>query len=254
MELSRQKTPECEPIVVTRSLIVSQDLSWMVHVHGHKLDPIRCSSTLSIPAELGLEDFKELVAVVTGSNVCAGNPDERFVEMAESRKGKFLSPSKEVVSFLDSGRCVTVGGVTHTSTIRHCRCELLVANTSVRCKCCSRYRSSLRSMHSNYMKERSVNPAVNLRYMQTPQKVMRIRALKNALRNKQRRLQRVKAKLQVITRQSGIQIDNDLQKDLRGIIDGSQDDIERLASDDFKRVFWQQQVMKNASCYTVNSL
>ncbi len=97
-------------------------------------------------------------------------------------------------------------------------------------------------MHSNYTKVKSDAAGTNLRYMQTPQKERRIRALKQALRNKQRRLQRIEAKLHVLTKQSGVQIDADLQNDFKSIIDSNQDDIGRLPVDDFKRVFWQQQV------------
>lgn len=243
VELCRQKQLECDPIVVARSLIVNKDFTWVVHVHGHKLGPLKCSVTSAIPLKLGLDDFKKLADVVTGSSICIGNPDERFIKMSESRKGEFLSPSKEVVSFLDSGRCITVGSVTHTSTIRHCHCELLVASTSSRCKTCSRYRSNLRAMYSNYCKAKSDSAiGANLRYMQTPQKDRRIRALKNALRNKQRKIQRLKAKLQAITRENGVQVDSGLWNGLRSIVECNQDSINRLATDDFKRVFWQQQV------------
>lgn len=243
-ELSRQKSLNCEPIVITRSLVVSQDLSWLVYVHGHKLDPLRCSLTSVIPSELTFEDFKTLIAVITTSNICPGQPDQRFIEMAESRSGKFLSPRKEVVSILDTGRCVTVNGVTYTSTIRHHSCELLV--NAQHCKCCSNYRNNLRAMHSNYQKERSTKAVgTNLRYMKSPQKEMRIRALKNALRNKRRQLQRMKVKLQEITNQKGVQIDSDLQNDFGSIINGNLENISKLPADDFKRIFWQQQVCHN---------
>ena len=246
VELCRQKSHECEPIVITRSMIISQDLTWMVHVQGHMLNPLYCTATADIPSKLDLNSFKRLTAVLTASNICVGNPDGRFVDMAKSREGKFLSASNEVVSVLDSGRCVTVGSVSHSSTIRHCQCELLVMTSSPRCKCCSKYRNNLRAMYSNHCKEKTANVSgANLRYMQASQKERRIRALKNALRNKQRRLERIKVKLQAITKQSSVQIDDDLLNGLRGVVDGNQDNINKLAADDFKRVFWQQQVNYN---------
>ena len=45
VELCRQKSHECEPIVISRSMIISQDFSWMVHVQGHMLNPLYYTAT-----------------------------------------------------------------------------------------------------------------------------------------------------------------------------------------------------------------
>lgn len=130
-------------------------------------------------------------AVVTNSSICMANlADEKLIEMAQSRKGKILSPKKEVVSYLDSGQCITVDGVTYTFTIQHCKCELLVNCTPV-----LTIMAALRSIYSNYHKQKSANNGANLCNMQTPQKVTRIKALKKALQNKQRQLQNIDSRL-----------------------------------------------------------
>ena len=159
------------------------------------------------------------------------------------RKGNFYSPQKELVAYLDSGRCIHVNGCTYVSTVRHCDCELLVADESVRCKPCQKYRNTLRAVYSNFNKEKSTAATgTNLRYMQSPDKDRRIKALKTALRNKQKRLVRIQGKLKKITEQSGIMIDGKLQNDFKEVIEDHQSNINKLPTDDFKRIFWQQQV------------
>ena len=119
VELCRQQPINCAPVVVTRSIIIKEDKTWMIHVHGHKLDPLQCAATNDISSRLTLVDFKKLVKVFISSTVCVGQPDSKFTQMAVNRKGKFLSPQKEVVSYLDSGWCIKVDSMTYTSTVRH---------------------------------------------------------------------------------------------------------------------------------------
>lgn len=181
-----------------------------------------------------------------------GQPDRRFTDMAVVRNGKFYSPQKELVAFLDSGRCIYLNGSTYISTVRHCNCELLVTDQSVRCNPCQKYRDNLRAVYSNFTKEKSTAATgTNLRYMQSREKDRRIKALKSALRNKQKRLMRIQGKLKKITEQSGIMIDGKLQNDFKEVIDGHQSSINKLPTDDFKRIFWEQQVIMNSCMHVV---
>ena len=192
------------------------------------LNPLYCTATADIPPKLDLQSIKRLTAVLTASNICVGNPDGRFVEMAKSREEKFLSASHEVDSVLDSGRCVTVGSVSHSSTIRHCQCELLVMTSSPRCKCCSKYRNNLRANHCKEKTAGAVHASLSERE--------KGQSLEEC---SEEHAERIKVKLQATTKQSSVQIDGDLLNGLRGVVDGNQDNINKLAADDFERVFWQ---------------
>ena len=79
---------EGEPIVVVRTLTVSEDMTWSVTVNGHKLDPSISLATSKFPATLKYDDFKALVTVVTKYRVCCGHPDDAFVEMGHKKKGE----------------------------------------------------------------------------------------------------------------------------------------------------------------------
>lgn len=239
-EVHRQKQPNCEPIVVTRSLIIFENLTWEIYIHGHKLDRLQCSAVSNVTDTITFDTFKELLSVITGYNVCCGNPDHKFVEMAEAKKGKFLSIGKNIVAYSDIGHCVLVDGVVYPSTVRHSKCEYLVME--MRCKACSDYRNNLRAIYSNFSKQKSWHASANTRYLQTPQKAKKLSSLKRALLNRKRQLQRLNIKLQAITKQHGVHVDEQLQNDLQGIINANNDDIMKLPVHDFRRIFWEQQV------------
>lgn len=231
-----------DPITIVRTLIVSEDMTWNISIHGHKLDPHISSATSKFPSTLKYDDFKELVSVIMKYYVCCGHPDKTFVEMAHKRKGTFMSIANKVVATLDSRFPVITGGTVSSYTIRHVKCELLTVGAGLRCKACTGYRDNLRAMYSNFSKHKPWSRAVNTRYLRTPQKAMKLRALKNALSNKKRQLQRLRAKLELVTNQHGVHVDKHLQGDFQAIIDDHSGEIAKLSVHSFQRIFWEQQV------------
>lgn len=69
-------------------------------------------------------------------------------------------------------------------------------------------------MYRSYSLSNKVNKHTNLRYLRSPQKVQRIKALRSALRNKQRQLQRLRKKLELLTYKEGLDVPEDLQQDI----------------------------------------
>ena len=164
IKLCRQNHPICEDTVtISKSLIVFEDLTWTLNVHGRRLDPLQCSALSDIPTKLTFDAFKDLVTIIRDFNICIGHPDPKFIQMAKARKGKFLSLKKQVVSYLDSNCCIIFNGEIHPSTIRHSKCEFLIEGSL--CKVCSSYRSNLRAMYSNFMKRKNFKMSGNDRYM-----------------------------------------------------------------------------------------
>ena len=191
------------------------------------------TSVSQISPVLSLESFKSLVSLLTASRICAGHSDSTFVEMARARGGKLMSQKNEVVSYLDE-HC--------EPCIRHRNCELLVSE-EVCCSICADYRSNLRAMYSRFRKgAAAVHPKTNIRYMNTRQKKARLLMAKAALRNKQRQLSRMKAKLKELTKKEGVEISEELSHDLSGVIGEYGKEIRKLPANDFKRILWEQQV------------
>ena len=76
-----------------------------------------------------------------------------------------------------------------------------------------------------------------------PQKVQRIKALWSTFRNKQRQLQRLCKKLELLTFKEGFDAPKDLWQDVEEVIRQHQPEIAKLLNDDFKHTFWEQQVI-----------
>lgn len=78
----------------------------------------------------------------------------------------------------------------------------------------------------------------NIRWLKTPQKTARLISLRKAIKTKNRQLKQLRMKLQVILEKDGVQVDELLQSDLEKIADVHS----LVEGDDFKRIFWEQQV------------
>ena len=212
--------------MVTRSITVNEDLRWSVQVHGKPLDRKKCSAlTKSVPEIISTKPVLNLLLKLVDSlNVCAGHPDQHFLELADSCKGIFQSANKTTVAFVDDYYPVQLNGGVHTDTIRTTACELLVHGS--KCNACKQYRATLRSPHSRKVGvQRSdgtnVSSHVNIRYLRTPEKRQRISNLKTAVDSKAaevirktQQIKQLKSRLRKATEQHGICIEEELEKDL----------------------------------------
>ena len=176
-------------------------------------------------------------------NVCVGQPDTKFVDVCAAKNGKILSHNKQVVAYLDSTACVSDGQM-YTKTVRHAGCEMLVLGSC--CNKCAGYRDNLRAISRNHSLRKTqtkYSKHTNLRYMRSPQKECRLRVLQQSLHNKKRQLQRLKSKLKKLMAKEGLEISEELQSDLQLVICHHRSQIEELSSNDFRKIFWKQQVI-----------
>ena len=160
-----QKLKGCTPLVVTRSLIVKQDYSWLLHVHGHLVDPSKFTTLAAIPTSLNHESAMRLLSHIVELNTCVGNPEGKFISLGEAKKnGNFLSQEKEVVAYVDSTACVVIGEQQYARTIRCSKCHFLTSE--VRCLECAAYRKNLLSQHSRETRRSHSAPSktTNFRY------------------------------------------------------------------------------------------
>ena len=142
-----QELPGTAPLVVTHSLIVKQDCSWALNVHGHTVDSSKVPSLQSFPDKLSGESVTLLLNEVADLHTCIGNPEQKYTVLGEAKKyGQFLSANKEVVAYIDRNACVTVGDQQYPTTVRSSKCHLLTS--AVRCSVCTGYRKSLNAQHS----------------------------------------------------------------------------------------------------------
>lgn len=171
-----------------------------------------------------------------------GNFDDRFIDLARIRKGKFFSCNRQVIAYLDESFCVEVNGTTYGSTIRHASCEMLLADKDV-CVHCAKFRNTLRALT---WKHNSVSGVLslhtNIRFLRTPQRTARFVAVRKAIMNKNKQLQRLRRKLSCAVETNGVLVDDELANDLHQVVNNKSDHESVFNDDEFKKIFWDQQV------------
>ena len=127
---------------------------------------------------------------------------------------------------------------------------LSASNASVRCEACKSYRKSLRSMHSRSIKSNDKENSdlsihANHRFMKSSVKIKLLSQLHRKVRisNKRKCLQE---KLEAATRIHGVELDEELHRDMQDIMRSHAHSVSQLKADSFPKIFWQQQ-MKAAS-------
>ena len=73
--------------------------------------------------------------------------------------------------------------------------------------------------------------------MKTPDRVAALCKARTTLRNRDRRIARMKKKLDAMTTNNGVQVESEVQEE----IENHRPEIEALPGSDFRRVFWDQQ-------------
>lgn len=135
-------------------------------------------------------------------------------------------------------------------TVRHVKClwKLPESSSGSRCQYCKQYRSVLRSGLNRLLKQdqqrtQSCDPSshTNYRYLSTPEKIERMKNLHEVVRSKERLIQTLRKKIDHVIQEEGIEVDEAMHNDLVTIMKkhGQSDD---NLSDNFKDIFWQQQL------------
>lgn len=106
-----------------------ENLSWKVYAADHLVSETNnILSAQSLTASYNV--LKGLMQDVGMASLCHGNFETDFVEVAHLRKGKFLSPSNELVAILDES---VVDGVEYSATVRHVNCRILLVKGQLVC-------------------------------------------------------------------------------------------------------------------------
>ena len=128
------------------------------------------NSTVSVAA---------LLKLLETCRVCPGHPDEQYEDLAKGKKGRFLSPQGELVAYEDGGFTVDMNGKRYMRTIRTSHCDILIHGD--KCESCSQFKPTLRAMHSCWLKKpqspRTPNKFANNRYLNTPDKLKKLKLL-----------------------------------------------------------------------------
>lgn len=243
--VSSQSSTSKQPLRVTHSLTVNEDLTWEVFVLGHRINAAK-TCLRHIPSHLGVDSLSRLIQLAEGSNVCPGNPDERFVELISSKKGNKITSRDECTkAYIDDGYDVKFKGKIYTSTVRTTSCTILSHGS--RCVLCNQYRPLLRSLHSRWLRKRK-NPAkqVNNRYLSTPQKEEKLRMLQVRAQAAEIEVRKLKKKIEESKLQHGVQVGPELHQDLSSIMESNNEAVlNEFPEGSFRRLFWEEQLKVN---------
>ena len=237
------------PLSFSKILLIQQELSWKLLVENHELTT--SNSVLScFPLRLTSKVLLRLLNVVHDANVCTGNFDDCFIKLAQMKNGTFYSIKNQVVAILEQSFCFTVNNERRCGTVRHVNCAILLKQQT-RCMTCSNYRNTLRALVSKLSNGSGTlrsSTRVNTRFMKSLQRQAHLAALRRAIQNKNKQLQRLKNKIEkLINGESCVTVDEELSNDLQMIIDQHK----VIEKDAFKKIFWEQQVF-SMLCHKYN--
>ena len=228
------------PLVITHCLMVDSTLKWSLFVHNHEVLQSRCSALRSFQNRLSPESLCRLLQYIDSLNVCVGQPDHHFIDMASAKKGVFKSRDGKVSATLDSYAC--------RSTIQTVKCELLTTSEKCKCRPCITYRATIRKLYNRWCK-RSLSPIgdssshTNFRYMNTPEKKAKVAELKKRATMAENEVRKLQAKIEQLTQQQGDNVENGFHGDLLGIMkEKTPEIVEAYPEGSFKRLFWEEQL------------
>ena len=174
--------------------------------------------------------------------MCAGNPDEKFIQMAKAKKGTIKSTNGKTIAVLDNSFQVSLNGEVYQETIRTTDCRLLVHGA--KCQACTDYRPRLRAMHSRWSRDKGkVSKLSNNRYMNTPQKQRKMKNLQARAYSAEQEVKKLQEYIKSSTEKNGVLVDENLHNDLQAVMTDQSKSINRLFPEgSFRRPFWDEQL------------
>ena len=240
-KVSRAPCTASQPVVVTCCLTINSDLTWQAHVHGQTVKPSARSPLSSVPEKLSTVSVAALLKLLETCRVCPGHPDEQYEDLAKGKKGRFLSPQGELVAYEDGGFTVDLNGKRYMRTIRTSHCDILIHGE--KCESCSQFKPTLRAMHSRWLKKpqspRTPKKFANNRYLNTPDKLKKLKSLQARAAFLQREVHLLAGKVST----SAVPVDAALNAHLlHKMEEGSKSIAKSFPEGSFKRLFWDQQL------------
>ncbi len=174
-------------------------------------------------------------------SICAGHPDNHFIEMIKAKKGKLLTVGGEIGSYLDDNP-VEMNGQQYSQTIRTVDCSVV---QNGRCESCTNYRANLRSMYSQWKKAgkkaSTTSSHCNNRYLSTPEKNEKISKLQSTVYGKDKTIARLQEKMKKIIETRGEEVDTELHSDLSTIMQENEQKVSRdLQEGGFQWLLWSE--------------
>ena len=229
-------TSSTQPLFVSCSLIVDRELTWNVYVYGHRVKKEENVQLKEISSHLDVSSFLNLLSILGSVKLCPGNTQSHFLEMAHSRKGQFMSVTGCTIARLENYPI---------PTIRRVNCQLVTSES--KCTGCKSYEATLRALHSQWVRSKGKSPTkskfTNNRYLKTPQKIRKLKSLRQKATAAERKVKQLRGKIQRITNKVGVEVDDALHNDLLTTMKDNDSRIEeKYPTGTFRYLFWKEQM------------
>ena len=234
--------------MVTQYLNIREDLSWSIGVHGKLVQRESCSALSNFPEKLhNIAIFQQFVSAVYTLQTCIGNPDDQYVSLVMSRKGK-VGRGQIASAFMDDFYPVYLEGTKYDATVRSSVCELLVKDKE--CNPCKSYHSTLRVLDSRGKHNDSTSPSkctnvsshVNFHYLTTPEKATRLANCSAKAKLTGKEIERLKKRLAFLESRDGISLGKSLNDDFISLFADSTEEVQKsFHSGSFESLFGEQQ-------------
>lgn len=238
IQLSYVSNTPPEPSTVSKVLNVYKNMEWKVFIYGNRV--LSNSSIISdFPSVIhSYRDAKRLLEVLTESGICEGNNENDFIELLGSRGGEIKNHST-VTAYLDKV----------SNTVRHRDCSLICSGRS-KCKVCQKYRNTLRALKSKSLTGSSkcsisTSSHANYRYLQNSELKQRLQNVQRVRKTTQRRVDRMKEKLNKLINNEAIEVTEDDSIELEELFSHTDEALKDHGHDHFYKVFWDQQRQYN---------
>ena len=194
------------------------------------------------------DNISSILKKIDSLVVCAGQPDERFVQMGAERKEVFRSADGAIVATVDDNAVVTVGGKVITSTIRTTNCQLLVdvEYSSPHCASCSKYRSNLRAIYTRWSSDHDhqtdTSNHTNNRFLNSPQKKEKLKMLKKRAGDAELKVKLLQKKITEMTSTEGESRHQLAWRHPVHLTEKNEDVMKTFPQGSFRRLFWEEQL------------
>ena len=226
-------------------LLISWFCDGNVHVYIHdKILPCEHSMWDGLPKSfITVSSMCQLINKLSEYTVCVGNYDDDL--MALNSVGR---PVQDTIHH----EYLAASGSTYLSTIRHKECMLL--SCSVRCSCCQKVRSCLRSKRARQLSQEGyTKPSKANTHLTLLEKDVKLKKLAKQQKALKRKVDRLHEKVKVLQQKAktlieaeGESLSSSDSQDVASMLQENEAELSSLPEDWFQKILFEQQLKYNS--------
>ena len=234
-------------VIITRSVAFQSTGTWAISIHGKEIDAAQCPALSGFPRAITTCDSISSFLTSLGSlHICCGNPDQKFIPLADSRKGVFKNQrGTAITAYREHSYPVRDKSARYTSTICSSNCHFLLATEGYQCSSCQQHRRTLLTLLNRLGKgetETAKLSSTNLRYLTTPEKKEKYKSMRSTIVSQSHENLHLRKELSAALQKLSVTLQEGLCDDIAQIARENEDTLDSLIPDGSPmRLLWEQQ-------------